>query len=101
MAVRNRRRRVRVVMLARLARKWQKGVNDVTCPAEGLDDSTQCMGGGRCRKRYAEASLDKGKISKLKWAMVEQLGKHSDWDPVEQEGNPVATPLARGYLADA
>lgn len=37
---------------------------------KGLDDSAQCSSGGRCRKRYALASLDKGKGSKLKWAMV-------------------------------
>ena len=33
--------------------------------------------------------------------MIEQLGKHSDSDPVEQRGNPVASPLVRGYLAIA
>ncbi len=33
--------------------------------------------------------------------MIEQLGKHSDWKPVEQRGNPVANPLGRGYLSNA
>lgn len=32
--------------------------------------------------------------------MIEQLGPHSDWDLVEQRGNPVAIPPIRGYLLD-
>ena len=33
--------------------------------------------------------------------MIEQLDKHSDRDPVELRGNPAASPLVRGYLANA
>ena len=43
--------------------KW---VHDETCLGLGLDDSLQCMRDGRCGKRYAAASLDKGEFSKLK-----------------------------------
>ena len=32
--------------------------------------------------------------------MIEQLGKRSDWDPVEQRRYPVASPLARDYLSN-
>ena len=78
-----------------------KLVHAVTCPGVGLDSSAQCRPGGKCRKRYVAASLGKGQVSKLKCAMIEQLGEHSDWDPVEQRGNPVASPLVRGYLANA
>ena len=73
----------------------------VTCPGSGLDGNSQCRPGGKCRKRYAAAPLDKGQVSKLKCAMIKQLGKHSDWDPAKQRGNPVASPLVRGYLANA
>ena len=66
-----------------------------------MDDSAHCSHGGRCRKRYGAAFLDKGNNSKLKYPMVEQLSKHSDWDPVERQGNPVASPLVRGYLSHA
>ena len=31
---------------------------------------------------------------------IEHLGKHNDWDAVEQRTNPVACPLVGGYLAD-
>ena len=31
--------------------------------------------------------------------MMEQLGKLDDWDCVEKRGNPVASPLVRGYLS--
>ena len=73
----------------------------VTCSGVGSDSSAQCGSGNKCKKRYAAASLDKGQVSKLKCAMIEQLGKHSDWDPVEQRRNPVASPLVWGYLANA
>ena len=63
--------------------------------------SAQCGPGDKCRKRYAAASLDKGQVPKLKCAMIEQLGKHSDWDPVGQRENLVASPPVRGYLANA
>ena len=82
-------------------RNGTQWVHDGTCLGVGLDDSSQCMSDGRCTKRYAAASLDEVKLSKLKWAMIEQLGKHSDGDPVEQRGNPVASPLVRGYLTNA
>ena len=78
-----------------------KLVHAVTCLGVGLDINAQCRPGDKCRKRYAVSSLDIGKVSKLKCAMIEQLGKHSDWDSVEQRGNPVASPLVRGYLANA
>ena len=78
-----------------------KLVHAVTGPGVGLDSSTQCGPGDKGRKRYAATSLDKGQVSKLKCAMVEQLGKHSDWDSVELRENRVASPPARGYLANA
>lgn len=43
-----------------------KLVRVVTCPGVGLDDSSLCSNDGRCGKRYAAASLDKRRISKLK-----------------------------------
>ncbi|CAN0189078.1 unnamed protein product, partial [Laminaria digitata] len=52
-----------------------------------------------CKKRYAAASLDKGHASKLKCAMMEQLGKLDEWDGVEKRGNPVASPIVRGHLS--
>lgn len=33
--------------------------------------------------------------------MIEQPGKHSGWDLVEQRGSPGANPLVRGYLSNA
>ena len=58
----------------------------------------QCRPGAKCKKRYAAVSLDKGHVSKLKCAMMEQLGKLDDWDCVEKHGNPVASPIVRDYL---
>ena len=63
------------------------------------DSDAQCQPGGHCKKRYATGSLDKGHVSKLKCAMMEQLGKRDDWECVEKRGNPVATPIVRGYLS--
>ena len=63
-------------------------MHSVSCPGVGLD-------------RYAAASLNKGHASKLKCAMMEQLGKLDDWDCVDKRGNPVASPLVRGYLSFA
>lgn len=37
----------------------------------------------------------------MKWAMIAQLGKHSDWGPVQQRGKPVQSPLVREYLSNA
>ena len=41
----------------------------------------------------------KGHASKLKCAMMEQLGKLDDWDRVEKKGNPVVSPIVRGHLS--
>ena len=38
---------------------------------------------------------NKAMVSTLKSAMIEQLGKYSDWDSVQERGNPAASPLAR------
>ena len=76
-----------------------KRVHIARCPGVGSDSDSQCRPGGRCKKRYATASLDKGHASQLKFAMMEQLGKLDDWDCVEKRGNPVVSPFVRGYLS--
>ena len=76
-----------------------KLVHIASCPGVGSDSDKQCRPGGHCKKRYAAASLDKGHASKLKCAMMEQLGKLDEWDCVEKRGNPVASPIVRGYLS--
>ena len=73
-----------------------KLVHVASCPGAGSGSSAQCQPGGHCKKRYAAASLDKGRASKLKCAMMEQLGKLDYWDCVEKRGNPVACPIVRG-----
>lgn len=76
-------------------------VHVLTFPRVRLDDILRCSSGGRCRKRYAAAFLDKENVFKLKLAAVKELGKHSDWTPFEQRGNPVASPPVREYLSNA
>ena len=66
-----------------------------------MDSDLQYHPSRHSKRRYAAASLDKGHASKLKCAMMEQLGKLDDWDCVEKRGNPVASPLVRGYLSFA
>ena len=68
-------------------------------PGGRSHSDAQCQPGGHCKKRYAAASLDKGHASKLKCAMMEQLGKLDNWDWVEKLGNPVASPILGGNLS--
>ena len=78
------------------------GTNPVpidSCPSVMSDSDAPCRPGGRCKKRYATSSLEKGHASKLKCAMMEQLWKLDDWDCVDKRGNPVASPVVQGYLS--
>lgn len=59
------------------------------------------MVGGGCSRRYAAKSLEKGRKSKLRMAMVESLSKSAEWDPIAQQGNPVSSRLVRDYLKHA
>ena len=67
--------------------------------AVGSHSDVQCRPAGHSKKRGGAASLDKGHASKLKCAMMEQVGKLDDRDCVEKRGSPVASPLVRGYLS--
>ena len=98
---RNRRKCFRMAVLARLARERHRIGARRHVPGMEWDSSAQCRPGDKCRERFVAASLDKGQVSILKYATIPQLGRHSGGDPVEQRGNPVASPLARGYLANA
>ena len=49
---------------------------------------------------HAAAFLEKGHVSRLKCATLEQLRKHSDWEPIERRGNPSARSLGRVYLSN-
>ena len=76
-------------------------VHAVTCRGWNGTVARNADQGTKCRERFVAASLDKGQVSIFKICTIPQLGRHSGGDPVEQRGNPVASPLARGYLANA
>ena len=74
-------------------------VRIASCPGVRSGSDAQCQPGGYRKSRYAAASPSKGHASKLKCAMMEQLGKLDDWGCVEKRGNPVANPIVQGYLS--
>lgn len=73
-------------------------VHVFTCAGVGSLEETHCVVGGGCSRRYAAKALEKGRISKLRMAMVESLGKSAERDPIAQQGNPVSSRLVRDYL---
>ena len=74
-------------------------VHDVSCSNVGSNTADDCPAATNCAQRYAPNSLDKGKVSKLKMAYREQLGRGEDWDPVGKLGNPCSSQLVDAYLS--
>ena len=74
-------------------------MHDADCPAVGTTTLERCPTGSTCAKRYAEGSLEKGFVSKLKCAMSETLGKSDPWNEQEKRGNPVDSAAVRAYIA--
>ena len=71
-------------------------MHHASCPNVGSKTAVNCPA---CAKRYAGDSLDKGKVSKLKMAYLEKLGRGSEGNPVEKSGNPCSNQKVDSYLS--